>query len=71
MADMAKLEEDYQEAMANANKATSEDEKLYWLGEAKGISDAMEHIEEESRAAKEAFPLGKLGRSSYNSKRSI
>lgn len=55
MADMAKLEEDYQEAMANANKATSEDEKLYWLGEAKGISDAMEHIEEESRAAKEAF----------------
>ena len=55
MADMAKLEEDYQEAMANANKATSEDEKLYWLGEAQGISDAMEHIEEESRAAKEAF----------------
>lgn len=55
MADMAKLEEDYQEAMASANKATSEDEKLYWLGEAKGISDAMEHIEEESRAAKEAF----------------
>lgn len=55
MADMEKLEADYQEAMANANKATSEDEKLYWLGEAQGISDAMEHIEEESRAAKEAF----------------
>ena len=55
MADMAKLEADYQEAMENANKAISEDEKLYWLGEAQGISDAMEHIEEESRAAKEAF----------------
>lgn len=55
MADMENLEADYQEAMANANKATSKDEKYYWLGEAQGISDAMEHIEEESRAAKEAF----------------
>lgn len=55
MADMKAFEADYQDAMAKANAATTEEDKIYWETEAERLSDAMEHIKEESRAAKEAF----------------
>lgn len=55
LTEMARLEDEYQEAMVKANEALTEDEKLYWETSAKKIQDEMAHIEEESRNAKEAF----------------